>query len=503
MAKNKNKKIRQGTRQGDGSSVLFLSKTEEPSPCLVGVISLGCSKNRVNTEQMMYLLSSAGYIVTGETDGADIVLINTCGFIESAKKEAYETIQEFSEAKKEGKIGKFIVAGCLPERYKNNISEELPEVDAFIGTGSFDDIATVADAITARQGRQGDGSSVLQNNISEEPSPCLPCLAFADINSPVSETPRIISTSSVWAYLKIAEGCDNKCAYCAIPGIRGKFRSRPLENIIAEAKKLVSNGFIELIIVAQDVTMYGLDIYGERRLPALLSELTKITDLKWIRLHYLYPDGFNDELIDVIAKSDKILKYLDIPIQHINNTVLTGMRRRGTGKKIKELIKSLRERIPGVILRTSLITGLPFENENEFEELCGFIRETKFEHAGVFPYSPEEGTDAALMEHVSGDIAEERAEKLLKLQSDIMLEWKTSRLGTITDVIVEDMLVEIDGIEYNLARSYAESSEIDGYILLQARSFESRFNSSENKAKVLSPCRITGIQSGELIGELL
>jgi len=435
----------------------------------VGVISLGCPKNRVNTEQMMYLLSSAGYSVTGETQDADIILLNTCGFIESAKTEAIETILELARSKKKGKSKKLIVAGCLSQRYKNDILKELPEIDAVLGTGSFDDIV-----------------DIIKNNTIE---------SFNSVDAPVSETPRIISTSPAWAYLKIAEGCDNFCAYCCIPEIRGRFRSRPVENIVKEANRLADSGILELIVVAQDVTMYGLDLYGKHMLPKLLAELNKIEKLKWIRLHYLYPASISDELIDVIAKSDKILKYLDIPVQHISDKILKKMNRRGSGKDIRILFNKLRESIPGVVLRTSLITGLPGEGDNEFNELYDFLKEAKIERAGVFTYSPEEGTKAALMDRPGKEAAEERAEKLTKLQSEIMKKWNQSRIGTLTDVIIEDKTVKINGKTYLSARSYAESPEIDGYIALQARHLE-------NRSPSLYTCRITGIVGGELTGEI-
>jgi len=452
----------------------------------VGVISLGCSKNRVNTEQMMFLLSNAGYLITGDTENADIILINTCGFIESAKTEATRTILEFSEAKKEGRIKTLVVAGCLPQRYKEKILNDLPEIDALVGTGSFDDIVDII--------KQGDRYTASLSG-KNEAAYLSPCFSFNDINSLVSETPRIISTSPVWAYIKIAEGCDNCCAYCCIPDIRGKFRSRPMENIIAEAEKLAENGIQELIVVAQDVTMYGLDIYGKRMLSALLTELNKIKKLKWIRLHYLYPEQIDDELIDVIAKSDRIIKYLDIPVQHINDKILQKMNRRGSGKSIRGLFNKLRERIPGVVLRTSLITGLPGEGEDEFKELYDFIKESKIERVGVFPYSPEEGTKAALMENPGNEIAEKRADKLMNLQSHIMEEWNNTRVGTVTDIILEDMTTEIEGKTYYLARSYAESPEIDGYILIEHK--------KNTEAVYLSPCLITKILNGNLIGEFL
>ena len=442
----------------------------------IGIISLGCSKNRINTEQMMFLLSRAGYSISGETDGADVVLLNTCGFIESAKAEAVETILELAAAKEEGRIGKIVVAGCLPQRHKEDILNELPEIDAVAGTGSFDDIVSVVDSLKS---------------------------IFNDINAPVSETPRIISTSPLWAYLKIAEGCDNRCAYCCIPDIRGRFRSRPMENIVKEAKKLVDMGVRELILVAQDLTRYGFDLYGKRSLLDLLVELSEIEDIKWIRLHYIYPDEIDDELIDFIGKSGKILKYLDIPLQHINDSVLERMNRRGTRNDIEGLITRLRERIPGVVLRTSLITGLPGEGEEEFEELCEFLSDIKIERVGVFTYSPEEGTPAALMERPSKAVAEQRAERLLNIQSEIMQKWNESRVGSVVTVLVED-LEAIEKPGYYLARSYAESPEIDGYIYIKGLNMKTDvFATLES-----SPClpkfmevRITGLENGELVGE--
>jgi len=448
----------------------------------IGIISLGCSKNLVNTEQMMFLLHQAGHSVSGEISGADVVLLNTCGFIESAKAEAVETILELVAAKKEGNIGKLVVAGCLPQRHAEDIQKELPEIDAVVGTGSFDDIAGVVESMTCH-----------------EPSPCH--TFFGDIDAPVSETPRIITTSPLWAYLKIAEGCDNKCAYCCIPDIRGRFRSRPLENIIAEAKTLVDKGIRELILVAQDLTRYGLDLYGKRMLFRLLAELDKIGDLKWIRLHYMYPDGFNDEIIDFIAKSGKILKYLDIPIQHINDGVLKKMNRRGTSKDIKELFSRLRERIPGVTLRTSLITGLPGEGSKEFEELCDFLREARIERVGVFAYSPEDGTPAALMGRAPKSVALKRAEQLLSIQAKIMQQWNESRIGSTTTVLVEGFILPDIQLNNYPSRSYAESPEIDGYIYIKGLNAETDEPSPCPVAPCFMDIQITGVENGELAGE--
>jgi len=417
----------------------------------IGVVSLGCAKNRINTEQMMYLLSEAGYLVSGDVENADAVLINTCAFIESAKSEAIETILEFAELKKAGKIGKIIVAGCLPERYKEDILKELPEVDAIVGTGSFDDIVEVAKAFQ-RNGHCPD-------TLASEPNPTPRCLNnnhsastslsfFKDINAPVSETKRINTTSPEWTYLKIAEGCDNRCAYCCIPDIRGRYRSRPMENIVAEATLLAKNGIKEINLVAQDVTSYGVDLYGKFILPELLRALSKIPDLMWIRLLYLYPDKITNELIDEIEKNDKIVKYLDIPIQHISDKILKNMNRSYTGEQVKTLIKKLREQIKGVVLRTSIITGLPGEEKEEFEELLSFLREVKIERAGVFTYSPEEGTAAAAMQRPDYKTAQRRAKTIEKLQSQIMQVFEESKTQAQFPIL-------IDG------RSYAEAPEID------------------------------------------
>ena len=330
------------------------------------LISLGCAKNLVNSEQMLYLLDEAGYTLVPEPEGADFCIVNTCGFIDAAKTEAIDTILEMAELKKAGKLGALIVTGCLSERYKDSILDELPEIDAVLGVSSFGDI------VKAVQG--------LENQLRPR--------LFADQNAPVEEIGRIVSTGPGWAYLRIAEGCSNFCAFCAIPYIRGRYRSRSMENVISEARDLAAHGVKELIVIAQDITRYGTDLYGERRLAALCRELSRIEGVEWIRLHYLYPDQFDDELIDEIARNDKIVKYLDIPIQHINNAILKRMNRKGSGDEIRALFKTLRERIPGLVLRTSLIAGLPGEGEAEFEELCGFLRQARIERAGVFPSPP-------------------------------------------------------------------------------------------------------------------
>ena len=433
----------------------------------VGVVSLGCAKNLINTEQMMYLLGEAGFDITSDMEGVDIALVNTCGFIDSAVSEAIETIIGLGEMKESGLIGKIVVSGCLPERYKNEIMIELPEVDAVAGTGSFDEIVCVIDELS------GTDEKVTR---------------FGDINSPVSETGRYISTSPAWAYLKIAEGCDNCCAYCVIPSIRGRFRSRPVENIVAEARSLVGRGIRELIVIAQDVTMYGKDIYGKRKLTDLLTELNAIEELKWIRLHYLYPDDIDDNFIDLIAEYDKIIKYLDIPIQHINDAILARMNRRSSGESIRALFRRLRERIPGVVIRTSIIAGLPGEGEEEFEELCQFLTEAKLERAGIFPYSAQEGSAAALMDRPDSGIAVERAGLLADLQSRIMDNYDKSRIGSEVTVLIEGS----NGSGSFFGRSFAESPDVDGYIIVKG---------SGILVNEFTEVRITAASEGVLTGE--
>ena len=413
----------------------------------IGVISLGCAKNLVNTEQMMFLLSEAGYVVSGETSNSNIIILNTCGFIDSAKSEAIEHIIELVELKKNRETDKIIVAGCLSQRYKEEVLKEFPEIDAIVGTGAFEDIV-----------------DIVKNIYSKEEEKKIEF--YGDINAPISETKRIITTSPSWAYLKIAEGCDNNCAYCVIPSIRGRFRSRPLEKIVNEARDLAKRGVKELIIVAQDVTMYGVDIYKSRMLTKLLGELCEIEELQWIRLHYLYPNEIDDNLIDFISRHDKILKYLDIPIQHINDEILRNMNRRGTAKEIKALIEKLREKIPDVVLRTSIITGLPGESEKEFHQLCDFLVEAKIERAGIFPYSPEEGSKAAQMDRPDTDVAINRAEMLRELQAHIMDTHDLSRIGSVVPVLIEGR--DEDGVYYG--RSFAESPDVDGYIFVSGSS---------------------------------
>ena len=430
------------------------------------MISLGCAKNLVNSEQMLYLMSEAGFSLVPEAEGADLAIVNTCGFIDAAKTEAIDNILELAELKKQGKLGGLIVTGCLAERYKDSILSEMPEIDAVLGVGNFKDI--VAAANTVMEGR----------NLS----------LFGSNSAPVDEIPRVVSTGPAWAYLRIAEGCNNFCAFCAIPYIRGRYRSRSMENILEEANDLAAHGVKELIVIAQDITRYGTDLYGKRSLAALCRELAKIEGVEWIRLHYLYPDQFDDELIDEIAANDKIVKYLDIPIQHINDGILKAMNRRGTGGEIRSLFKTLRERIPGLVLRTSLISGLPGEGEAEFEELCEFLKEARIERVGVFPFSPEEGTPAASMPHVDEGEAQRRADLIMELQAPIMDDYCNSFLGKTIRVLYE-YYDEESG--YHVGRSYADSPDIDGLVLFSGDCAEG------DMVDVL----ITDTDEGLLIGE--
>ena len=435
----------------------------------IAFVSLGCAKNLVNTEQMMALVKAAGHTVTGDPEGADVAVLNTCGFIDSAKSEAIQNILELAALKEQGKLGKLLVAGCLTQRYRDEILEELPEIDGILGTGSYTDIVPAIDAMM-----EGDVPTY-----------------FGDIDHTIEDGARMVSTPSYTAFLKIAEGCDNRCAYCVIPSLRGRYRSRTMESLLSEAKKLADDGVQELIVIAQDITRYGTDLYHKRMLPELLTELCKLP-FHWVRLHYLYPDELDDALIDVIAREHKILKYIDIPLQHINDRILKAMNRRSTKAEIIALLQKLRERLPGLVLRTSLICGLPGETEEEFEELCDFLRESGIERAGIFQFSPEEGTPAAVMPNqVDPDIAKRRVELLVELQSRVMDAWNESRLGETLEVLCEGFDPEMGCYA---GRSYADSPDVDGKVFFTAAGLV--------PAGSFVNVRITGTSDGDLTGEI-
>ena len=406
----------------------------------IGFISLGCAKNQVDCERMMYRVREAGHEVSGGVEGCDVVIINTCGFIDSAKSEAIDYILFCAELKAEGVIGKILVTGCLSQRYQQMILDELPEVDGVLGTGSYTQVVPAIEKLLA-------GDTVFD---------------FGSIDAPEEEIGRIVTTPEHYAYIKIAEGCDNRCSYCVIPYLRGKFRSRQMDDVLYEARLLVDSGVKELIVVAQDTSRYGTDLPGHLRLlPELLRKLCRIEGLHWVRVHYLYPDEIDDELIDVIAQEPKIVKYLDIPIQHCNSKILSLMNRRGDGTYLRALFAKLRERIPGLILRTSVITGLPGEGEEEVAELCDFLKELKLERVGAFPFSPEEGTPAATMDYPDGEVALSRAAMVETIQSRIMDEYNEAIIGKTLEVLVDGYDEEFG--QY-FGRTYADSPDIDGRV---------------------------------------
>lgn len=410
----------------------------------IGFISLGCAKNQVDCERMMFRVQEAGHTVMEDLPGSDVVVINTCGFIDSAKSEAIDYILSTAAMKAAGQVGKILVTGCLSQRYQGDILEEMPEVDGILGTGSYTKIVPAIEQLLA-------GHQVVD---------------FGSIDAPEEEVGRVMTTPEHFSYLKIAEGCNNRCAFCIIPYLRGKYRSRRMDDVLYEARVLAANGTKELIVVAQDTSRYGTDFPEHKRLlPELLRELCKIDGLHWIRVHYVYPDEIDDELIDVIANEPKIVKYLDIPIQHCNDKILSTMHRRGDKKLILDLFQKLRARIPGLVIRTSLITGLPGEGEEEFQELCQFLREQRLERVGAFVFSPEEGTPAATMEHVDEEVAKERAETLEMIQSQIMDEYNAAQIGKTLEVLVDGYDEEQ---EQFYGRTYADSPDIDGRVWIAA-----------------------------------
>ena len=437
----------------------------------IGFISLGCAKNQVDCERMMYRVQEAGFTVVPDVVGADVVVINTCGFIDSAKTEAIDSILQMAQLKEQGLVGKILVTGCLSQRYQAEILKELPEVDGILGTGSYTEIVPAIQRVL-----EGD-------TVSD----------FASIDTPEQECGRILTTPEHYAYLKIAEGCDNRCSYCIIPYLRGKYRSRQMDDVLYEARVLAASGVKELLVVAQDTSRYGTDFPEHKRLLAtLLRELCKIDGIQWIRVHYTYPDEIDDELMDTIASEPKIVKYLDIPIQHCNSKILKLMNRRGDSAYLQELFRKLRQRIPGLVIRTSVITGLPGEGEEEFEELCQFLKEQRLERVGAFSFSPEEGTPAAEMDFVDTEIAQQRAQQIEMIQSRIMDDYNAAMQGQIVRVLVDGYDEEM---EQYYGRTYADSPEIDSRVWIA---------SQEALAEgAFVEIKIDGVADGELSGYLL
>ncbi len=437
----------------------------------IGFISLGCAKNQVDCERMMYRVQEAGFLVQADVIGSDVVVINTCGFIDSAKSEAIDHILQMGQLKNEGLIGKILVTGCLSQRYQRQILEEMPEVDGVLGTGSYTEIVPAIERL-------------LRDECVEE---------FGSIDSPEQETGRILTTPEHYAYIKIAEGCDNRCAYCIIPYLRGRFRSRSMDDVLYEARLLAASGVKELIVVAQDTSRYGTDLPGNKRLlPELLERLCGIDGFRWIRIHYVYPDEIDDALIDVIASQPKIVKYLDIPIQHCNDKILKRMNRRGDGAYLRQLFAKLRSRIPGVVLRTSVITGLPGEDEEAFGELCDFLKELRLERVGAFPFSPEEGTPAAEMDFPDPEIAQQRAQMVETIQSRIMDDYNASMIGKTLEILVDGF---DETFEQFYGRTFADSPEIDGRVWIAS-------DEALIEGEFVTVC-IDGLVDGDLSGYLV
>lgn len=433
----------------------------------VGMISLGCPKNQVDGEALLAKLAQAGYQIVNEIENSDVMIVNTCGFIEDAKREAIDTILEVAQYKEAGLISAIVVTGCLAERYQDEILKEMPEVDAVIGIGANSDIVKVCD------------KALCGIKTSNFPNKCYLPL----------DGERMLSTPPHWAYLKIAEGCDNRCAYCAIPGIRGDFRSRTIESVVDEAKSLVNRGVKEIILVAQDTTKYGQDLYGEYSLDKLLKELVKIDGLEWIRLFYCYPQRITDSLIDVIANEDKVCKYIDIPLQHSDTTVLKNMNRVGDGNDYRVLLNKMREAIPGLALRTTFMVGFPGETDKQFENLCEFVKDMKFDKMGCFTFSPEEDTPAFDMDNqIDEDVKKRRQEVLMNAQFFITEASNKSRVGNVYKVIVDSFA---DG-KYT-GRSYMDSPEIDSGIIFTS-------NKELNIGDFVD-VKITDFDGYDLIGE--
>ena len=437
----------------------------------VAMISLGCPKNQVDAEMMLAKLQKGGFELSAELEGSDAVIINTCGFIDDAKAEAIETILSVAELKMDGVVGSIIVTGCLSERYKDEVLEQLPEIDGIIGIGANDDIVSVVTDVLNKK------------KVASFPPKTKLCL----------EGDRILTTPDYFAYLKISEGCSNCCTYCAIPKIRGKFRSRQMENIVEEAKNLAKNGVKEIVVVAQDVTKYGLDNYGKLMLASLLHKLCKIEGIEWIRLLYCYPESITDELLDVIANEDKICKYIDIPMQHADGEVLKRMNRRGSEKELLALVKKIREKIPGVVIRTTMITGFPGESEENFETLSRFVNEARFDRLGCFSYSAEEGTLAAKMD---GQLDEEtkrrRAEIIMEQQYEIFAKNQEEKIGRTYKVLVEGF-DENDMLYYG--RTYMDCAEIDSRVIISTE--------DELQAGTFVYVKIIGTDDFDLVGEVV
>lgn len=440
----------------------------------ISFVSLGCDKNLIDSEIMLGLIDEKGYIITPNDSEADVIIINSCGFILDANQEAIDKVLEMADYKANGNCKALIVTGCMAQRYKDEIFESLPEVDAVVGTGDFENIGAVIDRLL-------NGEKKVQ--------------LVTDINHLLNENnsyKRMVTTTGGFSYLKIAEGCDNRCTYCTIPSLRGKYRSRNIESLVKEAQILADNGVRELILIAQDTSLYGKDLYGEQKLHVLLQEISKIEDIKWIRILYCYPENVYDELIDEMASNPKVLHYLDMPVQHTNDRILKLMGRRSTGDKIKDTVNRLRAKMPDMCIRTTLITGFPTETQEEFESVIDFMKEVKFDRLGVFTYSPEEGTPACRMDgQIDEEIKAQRKGSIMEAQMEISAELGQKFVGKTLEVIVEGKIEDEDDLY--CGRSFRDCYEIDGFVFFKS--------SEELIAGDFYNIKITSAGDYDLIGE--
>lgn len=435
-------------------------------------ISLGCDKNLVDTEMMLGLLNKDGYTFTDDEYEADIIVINTCCFINDAKEESVNTILEMAELKHEGKCKALVVTGCMAQRYKQEILDEIPEVDGILGTSTYDEI-----------------SNVLKKALEGQRESC-----FHDLSVlPEVDVPRVVTTGGYYAFLKIAEGCDKHCTYCIIPSLRGRYRSVPMERLIKEAEYLASQGVKELILVAQETTLYGVDLYGRKSLPELLRKLCRVSGIQWIRIQYCYPEEITQELIDVIKEEEKICHYLDIPIQHASDNILKRMGRRTNQQQLREMIETLREQIPDMALRTTLISGFPGETEEDHEELMEFVNEMEFERLGVFAYSQEEDTPAASFpDQIEQEVKEDRRDEIMELQQEIAFEKSEAMIGRTLEVMIEGKVADENAY---VGRTYMDAPNVDGLIFINT--------DMELMSGDFIRAKVTGALEYDLIGEMI
>lgn len=456
-------------------------------------VSLGCDKNLVDSEKMLGLLNEAGYRVAQEESEADAIVVNTCCFIHDAKEESVETILEMAEWKKKGRLKALIVTGCMAQRYQDEIQQEIPEVDAVIGTTGYTEIVPILDEILAEILAEAEASQ--EEAAVEEPKEksFVNCCPSIDLLPASLADKRVVTTGGYTAYLKIAEGCNKRCTYCIIPYIRGHYRSFPMEDLLEEARKLAEGGVKELILIAQETTVYGMDCYGRKALPELLTRLCEIEGIEWIRILYCYPEEITDELIAVMKKEKKICHYLDIPIQHSEDTILKRMGRRTNRAELVSLVEKLRKEIPDIILRTTLITGFPGETEEEFKNMVDFVDSMEFDRLGVFPYSAEEGTKAAEMDgQIAEEVKESRRDEIMALQQEISADKAASRIDDEMSVLIEGYLYEDD---IYIGRTYMDAPKVDGNVFVRA---EEELISGD-----IVPVRITGANEYDLMGDVI